>query len=142
MKYTPTQDYSFLLDENHYVYDHVENEDSLHIYIKSKEHGCKCPACGKMSTKLHATYKRKFQDTPIRCKQTFLHANVYKYDCENPVSSFYYNPSVPDFEAIGAEKFCRFRKKLPFALLHNLFLQYLRSIILRNINRLLNGDIR
>ena len=34
MKYTPTQDYSFLLDENHYVYDHVENEDSLHIYIK------------------------------------------------------------------------------------------------------------
>lgn len=84
MKYTPTQDYSFLLDENHYVYDHVENEDSLHIYIKSKEHGCKCPICGKMSTKLHATYRRKFQDTPILCKQTFLHANVYKYDCENP----------------------------------------------------------
>ncbi len=84
MKYTPTQDYSFLLDENHYVYDHVENEDSLHIYIKSKEHGCKCPICGKMSTKLHATYRRKFQDTPIHCKQTFLHANVYKYDCENP----------------------------------------------------------
>lgn len=83
MKYIPTQDYSFLLDENHYVYDHVEDEDSLHIYIKSKEHGCKCPLCGKMSTKLHATYRRKFQDTPIHCKQTFLHANVYKYDCEN-----------------------------------------------------------
>ena len=28
MKYIPTQDYSFLLDENHYVYDHVEDEDS------------------------------------------------------------------------------------------------------------------
>ena len=83
MKYTPTQDYSFLLDENHYLYNHVENEDSLHIYIKSKEHGCKCPICEKMSTKLHATYRRKFQDTPIHCKQTFLHANVYKYDCEN-----------------------------------------------------------
>lgn len=39
LKYFPTQDYSFLLDENHYVYDHVENEDSLHIYIKSREHG-------------------------------------------------------------------------------------------------------
>lgn len=84
MKYFPTQDYSFLLDENHYIYDHVENEDSLHIYIKSKEHGCCCPICGNMSHKLHATYRRKFQDTPIRCKQTFLHANVYKYDCENP----------------------------------------------------------
>lgn len=84
LKYTPTNDYSFLLDENHYVYDHIENEDSLHIYIKSKKHDCTCPVCGKISTKLHATYKRKFQDTPIRCKQTFLHANVYKYDCENP----------------------------------------------------------
>nr|WP_288939366.1 transposase family protein [uncultured Blautia sp.] len=83
MKYIPTQDYSFLLDENHYVYDHVEEEDSLHIYIKSKEHGCKCPLCENMSTKLHATYRKKFQDTPIHCKQTFLHANVYKYDCEN-----------------------------------------------------------
>ena len=84
LKYTPTNDYSFLLDENHYVYDHIENQDSLHIYIKSKKHDCTCPVCGKISTKLHATYKRKFQDTPIRCKQTFLHANVYKYDCENP----------------------------------------------------------
>ena len=84
LKYTPTNDYSFLLDENHYVYDHIENEDSLHIYIKSKKHDCACPVCGKICTKLHATYKRKFQDTPIRCKQTFLHANVYKYDCENP----------------------------------------------------------
>lgn len=84
MKYSPTQDYSFLLDENHYVYDHVETEDSLHIYIKSKVHGCVCPVCGKMSTKLHATYKRKLQDTPIHCKRTYLHVNVYKFDCENP----------------------------------------------------------
>lgn len=84
LKYSPTQDYSFLLDENHYVYDYDENEDSLHIYIKSKRHGCACPVCGKMSTTLHATYKRTLQDTPIHCKQTFLHANVYKYDCKNP----------------------------------------------------------
>lgn len=84
LKYFPTQDYSFLLDEKHYIYDHVEDKDSLHIYIKSREHGCVCPECGKMSTKLHATYRRKFQDTPIHCKMTYLHANVYKYDCENP----------------------------------------------------------
>lgn len=84
LRYTPTHDYSFLLDENHYVYDHVEDNDCLHIYIKSKKHGCICPECGKLSTKLHATYKRKIQDTPIHCKQTYLHANVYKYDCENP----------------------------------------------------------
>ena len=71
LKYFPTQDYSFLLDENHYVYDYIETEDSLHIYIKSKEHGCICTVCEKMSSTLHATYKRKFQDTPIHCKQTF-----------------------------------------------------------------------
>ena len=34
LKYCPTQDYSFLLDENHYIYDHVETDESLHIYIK------------------------------------------------------------------------------------------------------------
>ena len=84
MKYVPKQDYSFLLDENHYIYDHVETEDCLHIYIKSKQHSGICPTCGKTSTSLHATYTRKLQDTPIHCKQTYLHANVYKFNCENP----------------------------------------------------------
>lgn len=37
-----------------------------------------------ISRSLHATYERVLQDTPIRCKQTYLHANVYKYNCENP----------------------------------------------------------
>lgn len=87
LKYCPTQDYSFLLDENHYIYDHVETDESLHIYIKSKVHACACPVCGKISSSIHATYKRKFQDTPIHCKQTFLHANVYKYNCINPECS-------------------------------------------------------
>jgi hypothetical protein len=84
MKYFETNDYSFFLGKNHFIYDVEENEDTLHIYLKSKPHGCKCPVCGMESNELHATYKRVIQDTPIRCKQTFLHANVYKYDCENP----------------------------------------------------------
>lgn len=84
MKYHETKDYSFFLDKNHYVYDHKENEKSLDIYIKSKLHSSICPECGTESTTLHSTYHRKIQDTPIRCKQTFLHANVYKYYCENP----------------------------------------------------------
>lgn len=84
MKYKETTDYSFLLDENYYVYDHKEDMETLHIFIKSKRIGCRCPKCGTESRKLHATYERILQDTPIRCKQTFLHANVYKYDCLNP----------------------------------------------------------
>jgi len=84
MKYSETQDYSFLLDRNYFVYDHQEDEKSLHIYIKSKVHKCKCPKCGAESGQLHATYERTFQDMPIHCKQTFLHANVFKYECTNP----------------------------------------------------------
>lgn len=87
MKYQETNDYSFLLGENYFVYDHREDEDSLHLFVKSKPHGCKCPLCNQESHSLHATYERILQDTPIHCKQTFLHANVYKYDCENPSCS-------------------------------------------------------
>jgi len=50
LRYSPTQDYSFLLDENHYVYDYVKTEDSLHIYIKSNvanvyKFDCENPDC-------------------------------------------------------------------------------------------------
>lgn len=84
MKYYETVDYSFLFGNNHYVYDHSEDENTVHLFIKSKPHSVKCPVCGQESRKLHATYERVLQDTPIHCKQTFLHANVYKYECENP----------------------------------------------------------
>ena len=84
MKYHETRDYSFLLDQNHFIYDHREDQKTLHIYVKSKPHSCKCPKCGKESNVLHATYERTMQDTPIHCKQTFLHTNVYKYKCQNP----------------------------------------------------------
>ncbi len=83
MKYHETQDYSFLLDQNHFIYDHSEDQKTLHIYAKSKPHSCKCPKCGKESNVLHATYQRTMQDTPIHCKQTYLHTNVYKYECQN-----------------------------------------------------------
>lgn len=84
MKYTETNDYSFLLGNNHFVYNTEEDKKTMNIYVKSKPHGCKCPVCGVESEKIHGTYERVLQDTPIRCKQTYLHANVYKYDCENP----------------------------------------------------------
>lgn len=84
MKYQETTDYSFLLGDNHYIYKHTEDDDTLHLFVKSKPHEAKCPYCGMASRSLHATYERVLQDTPIHCKQTYLHANVYKYDCENP----------------------------------------------------------
>ena len=71
MKYIPTQDYSFLLDENHYVYDHVEDEDSLHIYIKSKEHGCKCP-CVKNEHKTSCHLQKKISGYPNSLQADFF----------------------------------------------------------------------
>lgn len=87
MKYHERMDYSFFLEPNYFIYNHQEDKNILHIFIKSRPHGCRCPQCGVESTQLHATYERTFQDTPIHCKQTFLHANVYKYDCLNPECS-------------------------------------------------------
>ena len=84
MKYQETTDYSFLLGENYYIYKHIEDEDTLNLFVKSKLHEAVCPCCKTVSRTLHATYKRVLQDTPIHCKQTYLHVNVYKYDCENP----------------------------------------------------------
>lgn len=84
MKYQETTDYSFLLGENHFIYKHAEEEGALHLFVKSRPHEAKCPCCGKVSRSLHATYERVLQDTPIHCKPTYLHANVYKYNCENP----------------------------------------------------------
>ena len=82
MKYQEIKDYSFFLVKDHYVHDYSET-DSLNIFIKSREHSCVCPQCRKESRHLHSTYVRKIQDVPIRCKPTYLHINVYKYECDN-----------------------------------------------------------
>jgi transposase len=72
------------LDSDRYAYDVTEDAGAIHIYAKSIPHGCRCPDCGEESRQLHATYARTLQDTPIRCKRTLIHLNVYKYKCENP----------------------------------------------------------
>mgnify|MGYP002510404693 CR=1 FL=1 len=83
MVYTETSDYSFFLGKDHFVYDVSETAGQIDIYVKARPHSCKCPSCGNDCRRLHATYVRTLQDTPIRCKPTYLHANVYKYECEN-----------------------------------------------------------
>lgn len=113
MKYKETTDYSFLLGENHYIYNHTEDDETLHLFVKSRPHDAKCPHCGTISRSLHATYKRILQDTPIHCKHTLLHVNVYKYDCENPNCSYKV-----------------FMEKLPFAKASQVRTDALNSLIL------------
>lgn len=113
MKYKSLGDFSFLMDANHFVYDFTESESIIHIYVKSKPHSNCCPECGSESRQIHATYERILQDTPIHCKQTFIHANVYKYECLNPDC----NRSI-------------FMEKLPFAKSSQVRTDALNSLIL------------
>ena len=83
MKYTKIQDFNFFLGKDYYVYDIKENKDVVEILVKSSPHSSLCPYCGGESRELHATYVRTIQDTPLRGKQTFIIANVYKYECSN-----------------------------------------------------------
>lgn len=66
------------------MYDYLEDEMTVHIFLKAKPHSCRCSVCAVESRQLHATYERVLQDTPSHCKKTFLHINVYKYNCVNP----------------------------------------------------------
>lgn len=83
MKYSPSSDNSLLYGKNHFIYRTEETDDRIDIFLKSYVHSCKCPLCGAESSDLHATYERTLQDVPIRCKPTYVHANVFKYNCVN-----------------------------------------------------------
>lgn len=83
MKYSPSSDNSLLYGKNQFIYKTEESDDRIDIFLKSKVHSCRCPFCGTESSDLHATYERVLQDVPIRCKQTYVHANVFKYNCVN-----------------------------------------------------------
>lgn len=83
-KYKELSSCSFLIDEDHYLYDVKESTETIHLFIKSALHSSHCPECGIPCSKLHATYVRTIQDTPIHGKQTILHVVAYKYECLNP----------------------------------------------------------
>lgn len=83
MKYSPSSDNSLLYGKNQFIYRTEETDDRIDIFLKSSVHSCKCPLCGTESSDLHATYERTLQDVPIRCKSTYVHVNVFKYNCVN-----------------------------------------------------------
>jgi transposase len=84
VKYRKKEDFNLLLDKDHFIYDVREDAETVNIFIKSGPHVCLCPSCGKESRELHSTYERTIQDTPLRGKQVYLNANIYKYECGNP----------------------------------------------------------
>lgn len=83
MKYSPSTDNSLLYGKTQFIYRTEETDDRIDSFLKSSIHSCKCPLCGTESSDLHATYERTLQDVPIRCKPTYVHVNIFKYNCVN-----------------------------------------------------------
>lgn len=85
MKYKELNINEKLFGKDYLIYDWIESDEEIHIYIKSKSHTAVCPNCRKTSSFFHATYVRKIQTVPIHLKTTYLHVTAYKYKCLNDV---------------------------------------------------------
>lgn len=72
-----------LFGPNYIIYDWVETEASIEIYIKSKKKKTACPFCGHETMTLHNTYDRRIQIMTIRMKTTYVNVKCYKYKCLN-----------------------------------------------------------
>lgn len=83
MKYTEININKKMFGEEHIVYNWVETEREIGIYLKSKSRTGQCPKCGELSNSYHATYERRVQSVPIRMKRTYLYIKAYKYKCKN-----------------------------------------------------------
>lgn len=72
-----------LLDKNlEYVNYEIVN-DTCYITVLSNRKEVKCPFCGQISTKVHSTYERTFQDLPIQGKKVIMIIKNRKMFCNN-----------------------------------------------------------
>lgn len=83
MKYKELNINEKLFGKDYLIYDWIESDEEIHIYLKSKSHTAICTNCRKTSSFFHATYVRKIQSVPIHLKTTYLHVTAYKYKCLN-----------------------------------------------------------
>ena len=82
MKYKEININNLIVSDNYLIYNYVENEKEIHLYIKSKNKIGKCPNCNQRCY-IHSTYNRTLQDTPINNKTTILQVKAYEYECIN-----------------------------------------------------------
>jgi transposase len=72
-----------LLDENLEYMDHQIFDDYIVILVTSNREEATCPFCGKISSRVHSTYERTFQDLPIQGKKVYISIVNRKYFCNN-----------------------------------------------------------
>lgn len=73
-----------LLDKNLEYVNHEIINDTCYITVISNRKEVNCPFCGQISTKVHSTYERKFQDLPIQGKKVVMILKNRKMFCSNP----------------------------------------------------------
>jgi transposase len=73
-----------LLDENLEYVDHRIDGEAVVIRVRSVREDMACPFCGRISSRVHSTYSRSFQDLPIQGKKTYINIANRKMFCDNP----------------------------------------------------------
>jgi transposase len=72
-----------LLDENLVCLDHQMYDEHFEIFVCSSRESVLCPFCGHVSSRIHSTYHRRFQDLPIQGKKVHIDLHNRKYFCSN-----------------------------------------------------------
>lgn len=58
-----------LSDANLEYINHEIIDDTIYINVISNSEDIQCPFCGHMSSQIHSTYERSFQDLPMQGKK-------------------------------------------------------------------------
>lgn len=82
MRYKEVKINEIIAGENYKIHNYIETEEFIKIFLKSKKQIACCPNC-QNKCRIHGTYKRKIQDTPIHNKTVWLYTTAYEYKCEN-----------------------------------------------------------
>ncbi len=73
-----------LLDANLEYINHKIIGDTIYINVISNRKEVQCPFCGHMSSQVHSTYERSFQDLPMQGKKVVIIIKRRKMFCNNP----------------------------------------------------------
>ena len=83
-KYSEINMNEVLFGDSVTVFDQIEDECCITLFMKSRATQGSCPLCGVVSDQYHSTYHRNLQAAPIRGKNTRFDVIAYKFYCINP----------------------------------------------------------
>jgi len=72
-----------MLDESLTYLAHEIFDDYIIVVVESSRDEVPCPYCDKVSSRVHSTYERSFQDLPIQGKKVYVSILNRKYFCDN-----------------------------------------------------------